>query len=269
MGCHGRRFRGARNGEGPGQRRHQPGQLRQPLSVFAGEYRRPDRYGLTVPLGQGGQELLPDRQGQCKPQCLGPVGQVGADDDAGFQHALPVAGLQQPDGLLRVRTQRGYCPRSDAGLGPGSGHRASQGAGGHRGVAPAGQPGDGAVEAVVACFQAGRFGQEPGSGAVGVLSSRLPGGRSVARAGVLGPEDQVSLNRGGVEDEHGVVRCCVEASVDDGKLLWQGAEEFQQRLGAIRRVTNAAGGDPTGFWCGRSHRPGGSTHHGDPVPPGC
>ena len=85
---------------------------------------------------------------------------------------------------------------------------------------------------------------------MGVFSRRLPVGQSVAGVGVLGPEDQVSLNDGGVEDEHGVVRCCVGASVDDGALLWQGAEGFQKRLGSVGRVSNAAGGEPTGFWHG-------------------
>ena len=52
-----------------------------------------------------------------------------------------------------------------------------------------------------------------GLGAVGVYPSRLPVGRRRARFGVLAPEDQVSFDLGGVQDEHGVVQCCVPVSL--------------------------------------------------------
>ena len=198
--------------------------------------------------------MLPGRHGLRQLQGVGPVGQVRSDGDAGFQDVTLVARLQQRDGLLRPQPERCYGPRSDAGLRPRTGRGAGHGAGRHGSVAQGGQPSDCAGEVAVARFLAGRFGQEPGSGAVRVFSSRPRVGRSVARVGVLGPEDQVSLNGGGVEYEHGVIRFCVAASVDDGTLFWQGAEGFRKRLGSIGRVSNAPGGEPTGFPNGPSAR---------------
>ena len=131
-----------------------------------------------------------------------------------------MARLQQRDGLLRPQPERCYGPWPDAGLGSGPGHGGGHGAGRHRGIAPAGQPGDG--EAVVVRLEADRFGQELRLGAVGVFPIRLGGGGRRVLLGVLSPEDEVSLDLSGVQDEHGVVRCYVEVSVGYGDGVWQG-----------------------------------------------
>ena len=189
--------------------------------------------------------MLPDRQGGCQLQGVGPVGQVGSDGDAGFQDLPLVARLQQLGGLLRPQPERCYGPWPDAGLGSRLGHGAGHGAGRRRGVAPAGQPGDG--EAVVVRFEAGRFGQELRLGAVGVFSSRLPVGRRQACPGVLAPEDEISFDLGGVQDEHGFVRCCVGMSVCYGAGVWQG-------LAGLGTLQAKQVEGSTGFWCGAAGR---------------
>ena len=189
LGRGGRRFGRLCAGERPGRRRHQSGQLGQPVRVLSDEHRNPRRQGLVAPLGQAGQELLPDRQGGCQLQGVGPVGQVCSDGDARFQDAPLVARLQQRDGLIRHQPECCYGPWPGARLGSGPGHGTGNRAGRHGRVAPAGQPGDCAGKAVVASFETGRFGQEPGLGAVGVFSSRLAGGRRRVWPGVLAPED--------------------------------------------------------------------------------
>ena len=215
------------------------------MGVFADEHRNPCRHALGATFGQAGQELLPDRQGGCQLQGVGPVGQVGSDGDAGFQDLPLVARLQQLGGLLRPQPERCYGPWPDAGLGSRLGHGAGHGAGRRRGVAPAGQPGDG--EAVVVRFEAGRFGQELRLGAVGVFSSRLPVGRRQACPGVLAPEDEISFDLGGVQDEHGFVRCCVGMSVCYGAGVWQGPGAFQVQLGWTGRMSRGAGRAPGPF----------------------
>ena len=156
-----------------------------------------------------------------------------------------MARLQQRDGLLRPQPERCYGPWPDAGLGSGPGHGAGHGAGRHGSVAPAGQPGDG--EAVAVRLEAGRFGQELRLGAVGVFSIRLPVGRRQACPGVLAPEDQVSFDLGGVQDEHGFVRCCVGVSVCYGAGIWQGPGGFQKQLGWTERISRGAGRGFDGF----------------------
>ena len=131
------------------------------------------------------------------------------------------------------------------GLGSRLGHGAGHGAGRRRGDAPARQPGDG--EAVIVRFEAGRFGQELRLGAVGVFSSRLPVGRRQACPGVLAPEDKVSFDLGGVQDEHGFVRCCVGVSVCYGAGVWQGPGAFQAQLGWTGRMSRGAGRAPGPF----------------------
>ena len=171
----------------------------------------------------------------------------------GFRTIRPSQRLQQRDGLLRSQPERVYGPRPDARPRSRSWHCAGQGAGRHGDVAQGGQPDGCAAEAAVARFQANRFGQEHGSSTVGVLSGFRPLGRPALRVGVLCPEDHVSLELGGVKDEHGVVRCCVGASVDDGARLWQGARRFQEQVGLIGRISN--GGGWSAPWYYRAHRP--------------
>ena len=224
LGRDGWRFGAPCAGERPGRRRHQSGQFRQPARLFADEHRNPCRQGLPAPLGQAGQELLAGRQGDRQLQGVCPVGQVCSDGDAGFQDAPLVARLQQRDGLLRTQPECRYGPWPGAWLGSGPGHGTGHGAGRHGCVAPAGQPGDCAGEAVVAGFKADRFCQKLGLGAEGVFSSRLTGGRRGVWLGVLAPEDEVSFDLSGVQDEHGVVRCCVGWSVGYGDGVWQGLD---------------------------------------------
>ena len=221
MGRGGRRLGRPCAGERPGRRRHQSGQLGQPLGVFADEHRNPCRHGLPTPFGQAGQELLPGRQGGCQLQCVGPVGQVGSDGDAGFQDLPLVARLQQLGGLLRPQPESCYGPWPDARLGSRLGRRASHGAGRHGSFAPAGQPSDYAGEAVVASFEADLIGQDLRLGAVGVFPGRLPVGLRQAWPGVLAPENEISLYLGSMQDEHGVVQCCVGVSVCYGAGVWQ------------------------------------------------
>ena len=74
---------------------------------------------------------------------------------------------------------------------------------------------------LVARFEADRFGQDLRLGAVGVFPGRLPVGLRQAWPGVLAPEDKVSLYLGGMQDEHGIVQCCVRVSVCYGAGVWQ------------------------------------------------
>ena len=133
-----------------------------------------------------------------------------------------MARLQQRDGLLRPQPECCYGPWPDARLGSRLGHGAGNRAGRHGRVAPAGQPGDCAGKAVAASFETGRFRYPLGLGAVGVFSIRLAGGRRRVWPGVLAPEDEISFDLGGVQYEHGVVRCCVGVSVGYGDWIWQG-----------------------------------------------
>ena len=241
MGRGARRFGGPGAGERPGRRRHQSGQLGQPLGVFADEHRNPYRLGLPAPFGQAGQELLPGRQGGCQRQGVGPVGQVRSDGHAGFQDMPLVARLQQLGGLLRLQLERGYGPWPDARLGSRLGRGAAHGAGRHGCIAPAGQPSHCAGEAAVARFEADRFGHDLRLGAVGVFSSRLPARQLRAWLGVLAPEDKVSLYLGGMQDEHGVVQYCVDVSVCYGAGVWQEPGGCQEQPGWTGHISSGAG----------------------------
>ena len=106
LGRAGRRFGRLCAGERPGRRRHQSGQLGQPVCVLPDEHRNPCRHGLIAPFRQAGQELLPGRQGGCQRQGVGPVGQVRSDGYAGFQDVSLLARLQQRHGLLRPQPER-------------------------------------------------------------------------------------------------------------------------------------------------------------------
>ena len=153
-----------------------------------------------------------------------------------------MARLQQLDGLLRPQQERCHGPWPDARLGSRLGRGAGHGVGRHGGAAQGGQPNDCAAEAIVAHFEADRLGQESSLGFVGVFSNTLPVGRRQAWFGVLAPQDEVTFNSGGVQDEHGVVRCFVKASVAYGAGPWQGLIGFQKQLGWTGRISSGAGG---------------------------
>ena len=242
LGRCGRRFGGTCAGERPGRRRHQSGQLGQPVGILADEHRNPCRHGLPAPFREAGQELLTGRQRDRQLHGVGPVGQIGPNGDAGFHDLLPVPLLQQLHGLLRCQAERCHGPWPDARLCSRLGHGASHGAGRHGGVAPAGQPGDCAAEAIIAHFEPDRFGYALGFGAVWVFPIQLPVGRRQAWLGVLAPENEVSFVSGGVQDEHGVVRCRMRMTLDDRARVWQGAGGFQKRLAWNGRISSGARG---------------------------
>ena len=179
------------------------------------------------------REAASSRRGSSRPG--------GSMATPGFRNLPLVARLQQLGGLLRPQPESCYGPWPDARLGSRLGHGAGHGAGRHGSFAPAGQPGDCAGVAVVARSRPTASARPLGLGAVGVFSIRLPVGLGHAWFGVLAPEDEISFDLGGVQYEHGIVRCCVGVSVGHRAGVWQG-------LAGLGTLQAEQVEGSTGFW---------------------